>query len=224
MPCSICSESGHNARTCRYVDSALDASAGEVDDIQFIELVETVQLGSEFQNPDPDAAFDEYLEAEMLAVSNVNARIKELEAEIDEEKQECVICYESVSNGKVDIKCGHTYCVDCFVKHMRVSNTCAYCRTELCELPQSKRRMSADTRSELIDMAFNAGLYETLHGDFLRQMRSSICDQMSTLPNTRGARVVDEMCQRAVQSVDMTLAAWIIGLQSSNYITDWYER
>jgi hypothetical protein len=46
---------------------------------------------------------------------------------------ECMICYEELvlKNGSINIKCGHPYCVPCFVKHMRMDNKCAMCRVEI---------------------------------------------------------------------------------------------
>jgi hypothetical protein len=151
-----------------------------------------------------------------------------LEEEVEREKRECIICYETVENEKVSIKCGHTYCVGCFVKHMRLSNECAYCRTELCEVPQNKRRMNAQTRSQLIEDALNVevGACETFKADFMRQMRASITREIAeNCPrNVRSATMMTEMCARAVMSVDMSFASWVVGIHTSNYISDWYER
>ena len=222
MPCSICREPGHNARTCCFVEELNFVEVpiyAEDDELDFIEV------------PDyADHEFDAYLErlnAEVAA--DKSAFIKSLEEEVEQEKNECIICYECVGDGKVSLKCGHNYCVACFVKHMRISNTCAYCRTELCEAPQSKRRLPPDTRTALVEHAFNSsadGLYETLRGDFTRQMEDSVKRHLLSNHrlNLRSVATANEMCARAVMSVDVTFAAWIIGLQTSNYISDWYER
>lgn len=46
----------------------------------------------------------------------------------------CIICYEKESdNGNVNLKCGHEYCLNCFIKHMRLDNKCAMCRYKLAE-------------------------------------------------------------------------------------------
>ena len=38
-------------------------------------------------------------------------------------KDNCIICYEKISEDEnVKIKCGHTYCLNCFIKHMRIDN------------------------------------------------------------------------------------------------------
>ena len=52
-----------------------------------------------------------------------------------EDENECVICYDKITKetGKVLTKCGHTYCPNCFAKHMRQDNSCAYCRAEITE-------------------------------------------------------------------------------------------
>ena len=217
MPCSICRETGHNARTCCFNECELDC-----EELDFIEVPDYAE--------DEDAEFDAYLEKLNVEVAADRlAFIKSLEDEVEQEKSECIICYECVDDGKVSLKCGHVYCVGCFVKHMRMNNTCAYCRTELCEAPQSKKHMPPDTRTALIEQAFDNradALYETLRGDFMRQMELSVREQLLSKHglNLRSVAAANEMCARAVMSVDVTFAAWIIGLQTSNYISDWYER
>lgn len=180
---------------------------------------------------DPDAEFDEFLKTLDPALNFESHLIKSLEAEVEREKMECIICYETVGNEKVSIKCGHTYCVGCFVKHMRVSNECAYCRTELCEVPQNKRRMSAQTRSRLIDDALiggEDGVCQSFKEDFMRQMRNSITRQIAEkFPRNIGSEtmtIMTEMCETAVMSVNMTFASWVVGIHTSTYISDWYER
>ena len=67
---------------------------------------------------------------------------------------------------------------------------------------------------------------KTLKADFIRQMRDSITKQIvSDNPrNLRSATLSTEICAMAVMSVDMTFASWVVGLNTSNYISDWYER
>ena len=178
---------------------------------------------------DPDTEFDEFLKTLDPALNFESHLIKSLEEEVEREKRECIICYETVGNEKVSIKCGHTYCVGCFVKHMRLSNECAYCRTELCELPQKKRRINSDTRSRLIDQALNDDetISQTLKADFVRQMRDSITRQITDShdpDNLRSALITNEICAKAVIEVDITFASWVVGIHTSNYISDWYER
>ena len=45
----------------------------------------------------------------------------------------CCICHEILHNlhDKVTTICKHTYCVSCFIKWMRISNNCAYCKNNL---------------------------------------------------------------------------------------------
>ena len=56
-------------------------------------------------------------------------------------KDNCIICYEKISEDEnVKIKCGHTYCLNCFIKHMRIDNKCAICRKILCEKDNSNKK------------------------------------------------------------------------------------
>lgn len=237
MPCGICRNSGHNARTCHLKTGDL---SDEPDFVPVGHWLEDSDGNARrwredhdgntlrwFEEPDPDADFDEFIKLIDPPLNFESHLIKSLEEEVAREQRECIICYETVGNEKVSIKCGHTYCVGCFVKHMRLSNECAYCRTELCEVPQNKRRMNTEIRSHLIEEALNdEGVSQAMKTDFIRQMRDSITRQLATdTPRSlRSVTMMNEMCARAVVAVDMTFASWIVGLHTSNYISDWYER
>ena len=208
MPCRLCRMNGHNIRTCHLNEHH-----------NFIPVERW--FDSEEPDPDPDAGFDEFIKTLDPALDFESHMLEE------EEKRECIICYETVDGEKVSIKCGHTYCVGCFVKHMRLNNECAYCRAELCEAPQNKRRIDTDTRSRLIEEALDCNnMRETIKADFIRQMRDSITKRIvSDNPrNLRSATLSTEICATAVMSVDMTFASWVVGLHTSQYISDWYER
>ena len=213
MPCRLCHMNGHNMRTCHLNEHH-----------NFI----PVERWFETEEEDPDAGFDEFIKTLDPALDFESRMLKSmLEEEVEREKRECIICYETVDGEKVNIKCGHTYCVGCFVKHMRLNNECAYCRTELCEAPQNKRRIDTDTRSRLIEEALDCNnMRDTIKSDFIRQMRDSITKQIvSDNPiNLRSATLSTEICATAVMSVDMTFASWVVGLHTSQYISDWYER
>ena len=201
MPCRLCHMIGHNIRTCHLNEHH-----------NFIPVERWFET-----DEDPDAGFDEFIKTLDPALDFESHMLEE------EVERECIICYETVNNEKVSIKCGHTYCVGCFVKHMRLNNECAYCRTELCEAPQNKRRMTADMRTGLIERAIDGdNIHQTLRADFIRQMRESIA-RRSPRVNTRTDTLAMELCAKAVVSIDMTFASWFVGLHTSNYISEWYE-
>lgn len=222
MPCSVCREPGHNARTCKPTEPSLFYDANQ--NIEFIEFMNALANSDEFEE---DASYNntEFVEF-MNALEITDSCMTSAELVQEEELEECMICYEHVTNEKVSLKCGHSYCVDCFVKHMRINNTCAYCRTEVCEPPPSnKKQMTTETRHALIHRSID-GFSETMYRDFVVQMRASLAVQMSQNESQitrRSAAIMNEMCASAASSVDMTFASWVVGLQSSNYISDWYE-
>jgi hypothetical protein len=46
---------------------------------------------------------------------------------------DCPICLNRIpANGSVTTKCKHSYCIDCFIKHIESNNSCPLCRLELC--------------------------------------------------------------------------------------------
>lgn len=52
---------------------------------------------------------------------------------------ECPICQEKIGEAKVTLACGHTHCVECFVKWCRKSSTCALCRANFTDQEPIKR-------------------------------------------------------------------------------------
>ena len=46
---------------------------------------------------------------------------------------ECSICMENINDNMCKLKCGHTFCVECFSNLARTSNKCALCRDKLSE-------------------------------------------------------------------------------------------
>jgi len=46
---------------------------------------------------------------------------------------ECSICMENINDNMCKLKCGHTFCVECFSNLARTSNKCALCRDQLSE-------------------------------------------------------------------------------------------
>lgn len=219
MPCGICGTAGHNARTCQSIQP------------DFIPVGYWREDENGDAQPwyaeDPDAEFDEFLK---LMDPNLNFEShmmkKLLEDEIESEKRECIICYETVENEKVSIQCGHTYCVGCFVKHMRMSNECAYCRAVLCEVPQSKRTMTRETRTHIVEtalMSSNGWLPKTLLDDFKKQTQEAVLQLSLSKHNTRSSEEMNRIINEAIESVSVTFSSYLIGIHTSNYISEWYE-
>tara|TARA_Y100000389_G_scaffold194699_1_gene225073 strand:+ start:8635 stop:9384 length:750 start_codon:yes stop_codon:yes gene_type:complete len=63
--------------------------------------------------------------------------------EYDPAKNECLICSE-VMKGKVELKCGHEVCPNCFAQHSRLANTCPFCRDEFSCKPKKQRESMPD--------------------------------------------------------------------------------
>lgn len=216
MPCRICRETGHNARTC---STLAPYSRGEREPPHYYDVNEDAEFVEFLNALEPEMDSDAFIQSLKDEVA--------LEEEKNKELEECMVCYEPVINEKVSLGCGHSYCVGCFVKHMRVSNTCAYCRAEVCEPPPSSiKHMTTDTRHALVQHSLD-GLADAMYRDFVEQMRASFAVQMSrneSQLNLRSRTMMNEMTVRAASSVDMTFASWVVGLQTSNHMSDWYEE
>jgi len=68
-----------------------------------------------------------------------------LKLRIMESENCCVVCYNSLDpKYKVNIPCDHEYCINCFIKHMRIDHRCAICRSALAD-PLTPVEPSTDT-------------------------------------------------------------------------------
>ena len=198
MPCGVCKQTGHNARTCK-------------SELALPDLFDQFTL-DRFELPEWDVSFNEDLPFEKEELEDKN------------KKEECMVCYEEVSDGKVTIKCGHTYCVECFVKHMRTQGTCAYCRKEVCKLPE-KASLAPDTRASIMDQWLeNSGdLSDMIRGEFIRQMRENL-ERDVRLIRTETVEIIENLCMGAADNTNLTFGLWMAGVRASEYTSYWYER
>ena len=197
MPCGICKQTGHNARTCK-------------SELALPDLFDQFTL-DRFELPEWDVSFNE----------DLPFKYEELENKRKEE--ECMVCYEEVNDEKVTIKCGHTYCVECFVKHMRTQGTCAYCRKEVCKLPE-KVSLAPDTRASIMDqwLENSQDLSAMIREEFIRQMRDNLARDVRLI-RTETVEMVENLCIGAASSTNLTFGLWMAGVRASEYTSYWYE-
>lgn len=195
MPCGICKQTGHNVRTCR-------------SELALPDLFDELTV-ARFELPDWDVSFNEDLPF--------------YKSELEDKKDECMVCYEEVSDEKVTIKCGHTYCVECFVKHMRTQGTCAYCRTEVCN-PPAKVSLAPDMRASIMDqwLENSHDLSTMIREEFIRQMRDNLARDVRLI-RTETVEMVENLCIGAASSTNLTFGLWMAGVRASEYTSYWYE-
>ena len=86
--------------------------------------------------------------------------------------KDCCVCYEELEtgNGIVTTNCGHNYCASCFANWMRKSGSCAYCREEICEKPQTQLLMTEEQEEQIIDeLLINDEVAEAIVSDLKNQ-------------------------------------------------------
>ena len=195
MPCGICKQTGHNVRTCR-------------SELALPDLFDELTV-ARFELPDWDVSFNEDLPF--------------YKSELEDKKEECMVCYEEVSDEKVTIKCGHTYCVECFVKHMRTQGTCAYCRTEVCK-PPAKLSLAPDMRASIMDqwLENSHDLSTMIREEFIRQMRDNLARDVRLI-RTETVEMVENLCIGAASNTNLTFGLWMAGVRASEYTSYWYE-
>ena len=191
MPCSNCSSYGHNVRTCPSRTPTLISPASEnIDDDDSTVLY---PVESDFDNHDA-----------LLGMED-----------IVQEPLECMVCYDIVSKESVKLKCNHTYCVGCFVKHMRTANTCGVCRAEICEPPKKpqKKHISPTQIYEIIEnvITSNPEFRDTIHNDVIRQANiymDSKCKPITTRQRSNNESTIRDI----LKNTDMTFGLWISGI------------
>ena len=195
MPCGICKQTGHNVRTCR-------------SELALPDLFDELTV-ARFELPDWDVSFNEDLPF--------------YKSELEDKKEEWMVCYEEVSDEKVTIKCGHTYCVECFVKHMRTQGTCAYCRTEVCK-PPAKLSLAPDMRASIMDqwLENSHDLSTMIREEFIRQMRDNLARDVRLI-RTETVEMVENLCIGAASNTNLTFGLWMAGVRASEYTSYWYE-
>ena len=204
MPCSVCKQTGHNARTCQ---SEL-AMSPIFDD-------KTV---AKFRLDEPE--FN--VEDELLKWAN---ELQEYDAELANQKpkDECIICYETVGDGEVRTKCGHIYCVGCFVKHMRTASNCAYCREPICEAPQKKRL------SEHIQSAMSDRIAEETSEDITDQIRARMIHGIRMrvakmgLMQTELVQAIEDEFVQEIEATNFNGELWVMAYRAGVYYANYFE-
>ena len=195
MPCGICRQTGHNSRTCQSELALPDLFDAETT--------------ARFRLPEGDDAiiWDE------LFVE---------QAQPEPQPRECIVCCDEIGDEMVKIKCGHTYCVSCFVKDMRQRGTCAMCRADICDAP-SKKTLDRDTRADIIDQWLDNSrpIADTIRAEFIEQMRGSI-DRQRIIRSER-VNELEQIFIGAAIRTDLTMSLWNAGIIASEYTSYWYE-
>lgn len=203
MPCGICRQTGHNSRTCQS-----ELAQPDLFDAETI---------ARFRLPlitrDDDDSLSDY---EITICDEL------YDEQTQPPKQECVVCCDEIGDEIVKIKCGHTYCVTCFVKDMRQRGTCAMCRTEICEAPP-KKTLSRNTRCDIIDQWLDNSQQtaDMIRADFIEQMRASI--DRSRIIRTTHVNELEQILIQAAIGTNLTVSLWNAGIVASEYTSYWYE-
>lgn len=193
MPCSNCLRNGHNIRTC--------------PDLQF-NLI------------DDDLS---YISHDDLDAQDVHMGMAKLIADKQIPPIECMVCYEDIEGEQVNLRCGHAYCVQCFIKHMRVGHNCAGCRAPICDPPKKtgSRTLSHSEISDLIDHNLETGpdFIGSVHADIIRQANKYIDENYGDSTETDRRRIL-VMMKHAIESTDLTFGFWIAGFSMAQNIID----
>ena len=193
MPCGICRQTGHNSRTCQSELALPDLFDAETT--------------ARFHLPEGD---DAIIWTELFI------------EQAQPTPQECIVCCDEIGDEIVKIKCGHTYCVSCFVKDMRQRGTCAMCRTEICEAPP-KKTLDRDTRANIIDQWLDNSrqIADTIRAEFIEQMRGSIDRQR--IIRSDHLNELERLFIGAAIRTDLTMSLWNAGIVAREYTSYWYE-
>lgn len=61
------------------------------------------------------------------------SKIKKKAPQVEEEKEDCCICYSELPKATTTLECGHSFCTKCILTWFQRNNTCPMCRAEVPE-------------------------------------------------------------------------------------------
>lgn len=191
MHFNLCITSDHNTQACNYVNNYSTIAPNVTKDLT--EIVNT----------------DDFC-------SNKNKNIN-----VDNCDNECVICYDNkYKNGCVSLKCGHDYCVDCFVEHMRSSNTCAYCRIAICSTPKPNKKISPEVVRRLLVDCFSITALNEIRFDIYEQL----LPYFNIKPNTKYVTITDIHAAFGYIDIQQIKGISSLVLDVIHKLASWYER
>jgi|DEB0MinimDraft_4_1074332.scaffolds.fasta_scaffold62419_2 hypothetical protein len=163
-----------------------------------------------------------FISLDYLDTHDVRMGMEELMT--DPPTKDCMVCYEDTAGENVNLKCGHTYCIQCFIQHMRVGNNCAGCRAHICEPPKKIggiRTLSHNEISDVIENTLSNGpdFITTIHDDLLRQTNKFIEENYEDTTEIQRCQL-SVMMKRAITSTDLTFGFWIAGTTMAQGIID----
>ena len=139
---------------------------------------------------------------------------------------ECIVCYNNVTpggNGSVKTECGHTYCVGCFVEHMRHSNKCGYCRSEVSG-PIQKKTLSQNEIVTLVEETVLAEeINQTIYTDFYAQVQQYIADVERKTINIRDKELIMSVCINLMNRIRLDYCIWVTGITVGERVAQEYE-
>jgi len=75
--------------------------------------------------------------------------------------EECKLCFHEIVS--TTLKCGHTMCSKCCIKHFRKSENCPFCRTMICK----KEDRTEEYRSLIKDELYSRYYYEAYNNKLM---------------------------------------------------------
>ena len=66
-------------------------------------------------------------------VTVVDIPAEEPQANVEEEKEDCCICYSEIPKARTTLECGHSFCTKCILTWFQRNNTCPMCRAAVPE-------------------------------------------------------------------------------------------
>ena len=66
-------------------------------------------------------------------VTVVDIPAAEPQAKVEEEKEDCCICYSEIPKARTTLECGHSFCTKCILTWFQRNNSCPMCRATVPE-------------------------------------------------------------------------------------------
>ena len=66
-------------------------------------------------------------------VTVVDIPAEESQVKVEEDKEDCCICYSEIPKARTTLECGHSFCTKCILTWFQRNNTCPMCRATVPE-------------------------------------------------------------------------------------------
>ena len=140
---------------------------------------------------------------------------------------DCPVCMETLSettHGVVNLPCSHKYCPTCFVTHMRIANTCAMCRTTVCQKPSTSAKKTLSDSAMVESVRSNISNQNLVVSEIRKKIISSAKHRLVEIQKLSGTEYsISDILDICIDKRDIHNTMLLGGITCAEDIADWYD-